>query len=115
LRAEVAAQVQRWFLWAPVAFGCGCAAYFALRSEPGWGAALPPAVAAVALAVSAPRTNKALVVIPHLLLAFGTVGFVVAKLRTAQVAAPVLSGRVGPALVEGWVVDVDSPGAAGGA
>ena len=27
--------MQRWFLWAPVAFGGGCAIYFGLASEPG--------------------------------------------------------------------------------
>ena len=33
-RDEVAAQSSRWRLWAPVAFGGGCAAYFALMTEP---------------------------------------------------------------------------------
>ena len=33
-RDEVAAQSTRWRLWAPVAFGGGCAAYFALMTEP---------------------------------------------------------------------------------
>ena len=37
LRAEVADQTDRWRLWAPVFFGGGCAAYFALTTEPaGW-------------------------------------------------------------------------------
>ncbi|MBW3617489.1 MAG: competence protein ComEC family protein [Proteobacteria bacterium] len=114
VRAEVAAQVQRWFLWAPVALGGGCAAYFALRSEPGWGSALLPVLASLGGVLLAQRSNRAWLILPAFLLAFGAVGVATAKLRTAQVAAPVLPGRVGPALIEGWVVDVDSPGAAGG-
>ncbi|MBK5956583.1 hypothetical protein CCR92_21710, partial [Rhodospirillum rubrum] len=34
LAAQVDAQALRWRLWTPVAFGGGCAAYFALRAEP---------------------------------------------------------------------------------
>ncbi|MGH7020507.1 MAG: hypothetical protein ACREEY_11530, partial [Brevundimonas sp.] len=33
-RDEVAAQTDRWRLWTPVFFGGGCAAYFAVKSEP---------------------------------------------------------------------------------
>ena len=31
---QIQAQADRWPLWTPVAFGCGCGAYFALKSEP---------------------------------------------------------------------------------
>ena len=34
LIAQVAEQTLRWRLWAPVAFGGGCAVYFSLKSEP---------------------------------------------------------------------------------
>jgi len=34
LAGEVAGQSERWRLWAPVAFGIGCALYFALKVEP---------------------------------------------------------------------------------
>jgi competence protein ComEC len=112
--AELRAQAARWFLWAPVAFGGGCAAYFALRAEPGWLACLLPLLGGSGLVLAAARTQRAAFLLPALLLVFAATGFAVAKVRTVQVAAPVLPGKVGPALVEGWVVDVDSPGAAGG-
>ena len=34
LMDQVAAQTLRWRMWSPVAFGGGCAGYFALKSEP---------------------------------------------------------------------------------
>src|SRR5277367_7109394 len=53
LRGEVAAQADRAFLWTPVAYGLGAAAYLGLKSEPPlwpliWAAALGAAVAAAA-------------------------------------------------------------------
>jgi competence protein ComEC len=113
LGVEVAQQAQRWFLWAPVAFGGGCAIYFAWPSEPEWTLALLLILASLGTLLATARSRRARLVLPALLLAFGAGGFAAAKLRTAQVDAPVLAGRVGPALVEGWVLDVDSPGAAG--
>src|SRR5689334_7289941 len=38
LKAQAAAQADRWGLWSPVALGAGCAIYIGLRQEPGWGA-----------------------------------------------------------------------------
>jgi competence protein ComEC len=88
---EVRAQAERWFLWAPVAFGGGCGVYFALRLEPALWAALVPAALALVLAVLVRSRvpNRALVIAASLL-AFGACGFGAAKLRTLSVQAPVV-------------------------
>ncbi len=112
--AEARAQAERWFLWAPVAFGCGCGAYFALRVEPPlWlGAALAAAALAGWLAARA-RAASGAALLGLGLAAFGAAGFFAAELRTASVAAPVVWSQA-PTIVEGWVVDVASPGSGGG-
>ncbi len=112
--AEVRAQADRWFVWAPVSFGAGCGVYFALSAEPSVWIALVLAVAAIAAATTA-RTlsrNRA-VVIALSLVAFGACGFLAAKARTLGVAAPVVWQRT-TGTVEGWVVDVAGPGSGGG-
>jgi competence protein ComEC len=113
-RAEAAEQGERWFLWAPVAFGAGSALYFALPREPALWLALPLAlvVSAGALLVKR-RAMHRLPVIVALLLAFGVCGFAAAKLRTVLIGAPIVPGGVQGA-VEGWVVDVAGPGSGGG-
>ncbi|HEX8568788.1 MAG TPA: ComEC/Rec2 family competence protein [Caulobacteraceae bacterium] len=113
LRAEAAAQAGRWFLWAPVAFGGGCATYFALLQEPStWMAA--PGLVAVGAAIAAARAGLRTPMVLALLAAFFAAGVAAAQLRTSSVAAPVLTVRSAPTVVEGWVVDVASPGAGGG-
>ncbi|MBU1384315.1 MAG: ComEC/Rec2 family competence protein [Alphaproteobacteria bacterium] len=114
LRTQSLAQSLRWRLWAPVALGGGCAVYFSLKSEPqAWpllaAAALTGAVwlAARRLRLSRLRT------LPLMLLACFALGLAVAKLRTDAVAAPIAPALSEPTVVEGWVIDVDSPGAAG--
>jgi competence protein ComEC len=115
LRAQAEVQAQRWFLWAPVAFGGGCALYLALRSEPAVAplAVLAGACIAVAAAIrrwhSAPRTA----VIAVTLIAFLACGLLGGRLRTLAVTAPLLADRT-TGEVAGWVVDVASPGKGGG-
>jgi len=46
------------------------------------------------------------------LLAFGLGGFALAKLRTESVRAPVAGASSRPERLQGWVVDVWSPGPA---
>lgn len=114
LRAQVLLQALRWRLWAPVAMGGGCAVYFALETEP---AVWPlPAFALLAAGawLGARRAGLARVwTLPLMLLACFALGLVVAKLRTDAVAAPIAPALSEPTVVEGWVMDVDSPGAAG--
>jgi competence protein ComEC len=111
---DVRAQAERWFLWAPVTFGCGCGMYFALKFEPPvWAALLPAALAlAMAFVVRQRVPNRALVAAASLL-AFGACGFCAAKLRTLSVQAPIVWERT-TGEVDGWVVDVAGPGSGGG-
>jgi competence protein ComEC len=115
LWAEVAAQGDRWFLWSPVAFGFGGAAYLHLKAEP----PLWPVLAGAAALISAVwlargRIARRAVLIPLLLLAFGAAGFAAGKIRTEAVSAPVAPATEGLRRIDGWVVDVTSPGAGGG-
>jgi competence protein ComEC len=114
LQAAVLEQADRWSLWTPVAFGLGCAAYFALDREPlglvAWGAA----ALAMALLISARRLDISRGASLMLILtAFGLAGFSAAKFRTDAVAGPIAPAMGQPAQVEGWVVDVASPGQGG--
>lgn len=110
----MAVQADRWTLWAPVAFGGGAAAYFALAAEP------LPLVAAVGLvlaglivlAVQRWSPHRALTV-AGLLLAFGLAGGSAAKLRTEAVRAPIMPIGAPILSIEAYVLDVASPGRGG--
>jgi len=114
LAAQITAQTLRWRLWAPVAFGGGCAAYFALKVEPPLWPLAMSAVVTAGLWFGARRLALARVwTLGLMLLACFALGIVVAKLRSDAVAAPIAPAMSDPTVVEGWVIDVDSPGAAG--
>ncbi len=113
LRGEIADQVDRWTLWAPVAFGLGCAGYMTLRVEPPTALAVGLALAALALVAVARRLGPAGAVVIAALLAFTAAGFLSGRIRTLQVAAPVAPAEQRARVIEGWVVDVASPGASG--
>ena len=114
LGAQVADQTLRWRLWAPVAFGGGCAVYFALKTEPPAWPLIAGAVLAVGLWFGARRVALARGwTLGLMLLACFALGMAVAKLRTDAVAAPIAPAMAAPTVVEGWVIDVDSPGSAG--
>ncbi len=107
----VVAERDRWVLWLPVMFGLGIAIYFGLSFEPPlW---LGPAgVAAVLLAALVVRKADgqgggallAVLVMAGMMLA----GFAAAQWRTAAVAAPTLSERIGPTTVSGRVTNVET-------
>jgi competence protein ComEC len=114
LIAQLERQSERWALWVPVALGGGAGLYFALLREPQtWIAlALLPVVAAMLGAAtiwSRARVMTAVLV----LLASGLGGFALAKLRTEHVKAPVAGASARPQWLQGWVVDVASPGQGG--
>lgn len=114
LSDQLAVQVLRWRLWAPVALGGGCAVYFALKSEPPSWPLLAAAALTAALWLGARRRGFGRVwTLPLMLLACFALGLAVAKLRTDAVAEPIAPAMAEPTVVEGWVMDVDSPGAAG--
>jgi competence protein ComEC len=98
-----------------VAFGLGAAGYLTLRIEPPlWLAALIWLIGVgAALAVRRSRGLMA-VAIPLALVAFALSGVLAGKIRTLAVAAPVATAIDAPRRVEGYVVDVASPGSGGG-
>ena len=114
LGAEVAAQTLRWRLWTPVAFGGGCAAYFALKTEPSlWPLAVVTVLSVGVWLAARHRGLARLWTLPLLLAACFCGGLAVAKVRTMAVAAPIAPAMAEPTVVEGWVVEVDSPGSNG--
>lgn len=107
------AQVDRWPLWSPVAFGCGCASYFALKTEPGLAAILALAGVAIMLATALRRWGRAPVPAAlALLLAFAACGTLSGKLQTLAMQGPVSPSLAGVS-VEGWVVDLAGRGTSG--
>lgn len=112
LRAEAAAQVERWPLWSPVFFGLGAGIYFDLKREPDLGASLVVALGLLAVAIFASVWGKSRTLqITAILLAFCGAGFANGALSTRMAAAPRIPAGYGVGTVEGWVVDVSSPSA----
>jgi len=112
LLGQLDAQSERWRLWAPVAMGLGCAVYFAMKSEPPIWPLLAGFGVSLACAVMAWRRGTWRI-IPFTLIAFAALGLLVAKARSDAVAAPIAERSDGPIGIEGWVVDVASPGSRG--
>ena len=111
---EVGDQGLRWRLWAPVAFGGGCALYFGLKSEPPlWPLAMGAVVAGAIWLIARRRGARRIVTLPLMLLACLALGLAAAKARTERVMGPIAPAMTEPTLVEGWVIDVDSPGQRG--
>jgi len=108
--AEVRAQADRAFLWTPVAYGLGAAAYLGLKSEPPLGP-LVWAAAIVAVAAAAARrwSPSRGLAIAAALTAVTVCGFAGAKLCTELAAAPIAPAHLGVVPVEGFVVDVANP------
>jgi competence protein ComEC len=110
---QARAQADRWALWTPVAFGCGCGVYFALKSEPGLPLVAGAAGVAVLAAVLLRRWGKAPVLAGlALLAAFAVSGALSGKLQTLAMAGPISPALAG-VTVEGWVVDMASRGTTG--
>jgi len=95
------AEQERWFLWLPVFFGAGIAAYFQLPSEPQLLLAVAPVPIALVLSLLWRRGSLAVIVTGALLAS--AMGFALAKIRTDLVAAPVLERQYGFADVRGFV------------
>jgi competence protein ComEC len=95
------AEQDRWFLWLPVLYGVGIAAYFALLREPPLWAALSPLAAALALRLAWRGGTPAILLTGWAVAA--TLGFAAAKLRTEWVASPMLERRIGPVEVRGFL------------
>ncbi len=101
----------RWFLWIPVFFGIGIAIYFSFSFEPPL--FIPAALFALSLAITV-ITRKMPAVFPlamAILLVAG--GFLAAKIRSENIAAPVLVKRIGPVSVSGWLEHIEARAAGG--
>jgi competence protein ComEC len=108
LRAEAGAQLSRWMLGAPVAFGGGAAVYFALPDEPALTPLLFALTCAVAVALAARRWSRSRALIVLCLYAALFAGGVAAgRIRTLRVAAPIAPFSQST-VIEGWVTDVAS-------
>jgi len=113
-RQALLAQTDRWRLWAPVAFGGGCGLYFVLKTEPPlWPLVLLALTLAGLWALARHRGLGRALTVPLMLLTCFCAGLSVTKLRSDNVAAPIAPATSDPVVVEGWVLDVDSPGARG--
>lgn len=112
--AELRANEARAFLWAPVAFGLGAASYLEASNEPSfWGLGVLTLVLTVLWGMVRRRSAATLMVALASLAAFGAAGALAAKVRSDRVAAPIVSGERVVRRVDGFVVDVVSPGAGG--
>jgi competence protein ComEC len=112
--AEARAQIDRGFLWAPVAFGVGAAAYLGLLREPPFWPLAAAALAAVACALALRRWAPGRVAgLLAGLAAAAVCGLADGKLHADQAAGPIAPPRLGMVAIEGWVVDVASPSQTG--
>jgi competence protein ComEC len=111
---QAAAQLDRWRLWTPVAFGIGAAIYLALPAEPLAIVGLGVLAVAGGLVMANARWSASRVFsIAVMLVAFALAGFAAGKLRTETVRAPIAPVGAGVRTIEGFVVDVVSPGQGG--
>src|SRR5580700_883525 len=104
VKSEAAAQLDRLVLWTPVAFGIGAASYLGLKVEPPLWPLLAIAAVAVTAAVAVRRLarNRPASAVAALV-AVAACGALGGKMRTDQVAAPVIAQGFGVASVDGWV------------
>jgi competence protein ComEC len=92
---------ENWFLWLPVGLALGCAAYFALVVEPSWGLVVFLMLNSIGLLILSRKHTLAFVFSIFTLSI--VMGFALAKINTARVAAPVIQKRMGPVLVKGRI------------
>lgn len=107
--ARLAEERERWILWLPVCLGGGIGLYFALPREPAaWSG--PLCLAALALLLL-PHRRRALR-LPLIGLMAIAAGFCLAQFRAAEVAAPLLTKRVGPTEIVGLLEEIEPRGGA---
>ena len=110
---QAKAQADRWSLWTPVAYGCGCGVYFAMKAEPALVLMVIAAMLSVIAAWALRRWGRAPAsAAVALLLAFAACGMLSGKLQTLAMRGPVCPPLAG-VTVEGWVVDMAGRGATG--
>jgi len=103
----------RWILWAPVLLGIGVGIYFGFPVEPArWVGivviAVPSLVTAITLLL--PLKDRSGALILGLAVVLVALGFSVSQFRTHMVGGQTLSQRIGPVLISGRVLKVESFG-----
>ena len=94
---------ERWLLWAPVALALGVAGYFSLAVEPPiW---VGPAWAGLSFGLALLCRRRTWLALPLLGLALVGCGLAAGQIRTMNVAAPVLTEKIGPVEVRGRLVE----------
>jgi len=97
-----------------VAFGLGAAGYLGMSVEPAlWLAGIIAVLATLIAGMTRRRPGWSRLAVPTALAAFAAAGFLAGKLRAERVAAPIAPAGQASRLIEGWVVDVASPGRSG--
>ncbi|MDB5465018.1 MAG: ComEC/Rec2 family protein, partial [Phenylobacterium sp.] len=97
-----------------MAFGSGAGLYFTVLREPQSWVAFVGVVVAAALLLAAGRWSQTRALTAFLVpIACAVGGFSAAKLRSDHVKSPVAPAQSRPARLDGWVVDVISPGQGG--
>ncbi|MEN6543755.1 ComEC/Rec2 family competence protein [Parvibaculum sp.] len=97
-------ETDRWFLWSPVLLGLGIALYFSLSFEPPlWAALLALSAAGGGLAVALRRGATGVLAVAIFCV---VLGFALACIRAAVVAAPVIQ-KPWNGVIEGRVVEVE--------
>ena len=104
LAASFFGETDRWFLWSPALFGIGIAFYFSLSFEPApWVAVVAPLASGLWLAFALRREKTTVFAAAFFCVALG---FGLACVRTAVVAAPVVQ-KPWNGTIEGQVVEVE--------
>lgn len=110
VRANLAAEQERWFAWAIVAFAAGAVIYFELPQEVElW---VTGAVAAVAFGITLIGINRTGVGVRFLcaLLVAAPLGFFAAKLRAESVDTPIIRRDIGPLWIDARIESVAEQG-----
>jgi competence protein ComEC len=107
LEGSFDAEHYRWILWLPVGLATGIMVYFAVPSEPTLSLTILVAGLAFCAAIGTRLELRSLVRAFLAVLAAASVGFVVAKIRTIEVAAPILEHKTGPFHLVGRVETVE--------
>ena len=100
------AERERWPLWLPVLLAFGIALYFALPGEPPWYAG-PVAFGGLMCAAWTLR-RRAYVLLVLLASMALAAGFWAAQDRSARVAGPILTAKLGPATLTGTVANIET-------
>jgi competence protein ComEC len=108
--ANLSAEQDRWFAWGVAAFVAGAVLYFELLTEVEFWVAIAVAVAGLGIAVVGMSRTNTVLRFACAMLAAAPLGFFAAKVRTENVAAPIIRRDMGPLWVDARVESVAEQG-----